>query len=53
VQGEDKEGTFEYEKRYSDFDHARSALVVRWPGCFIPPLPLKKVIGNSDVAFIE
>jgi sorting nexin-1/2 len=27
--------------------------VARWPGCFIPPLPIKKVIGNSDVSFVE
>jgi hypothetical protein len=53
IRGEDKQGTFEYDKRYSDFDHTRVLLLERWPGCFIPPLPRKKVIGNSDAIFIE
>jgi hypothetical protein len=53
VKGSDKNGEFEHEKRYSDFDHVRVYLVARWPGCFVPPLPIKKVIGNSDVSFVE
>lgn len=53
VRGTDKHGEFDHEKRYSDFDHVRSYLVARWPGCFVPPLPIKKMIGNSDVSFVE
>ena len=40
-------------RRYSDFDHIRSAILDRWPGCYIPPLPKKKMIGNNDQLFIE
>jgi hypothetical protein len=53
VKGSDRDGEFEHEKRYSDFDHTRAVLAARWPGCFVPPLPKKKVIGNSDVSFVE
>lgn len=53
VKGQDKHGEFDHEKRYSDFDHVRGYLVARWPGCFVPPLPIKKMIGNSDVSFVE
>jgi sorting nexin-1/2 len=28
-------------------------MVVRWPGCFVPPLPPKKVIGNTSNSFVE
>ena len=41
VKGLDKKGTFQMERRYSDFEALRKALVQRWPGCFIPPLPPK------------
>ena len=40
-------------KRYSDFDSVRVHLQNKWPGCFIPPLPRKKMIGNNDNIFIE
>lgn len=43
MKGEDKDGTFEVQRRYSDFDKLRSILVLRWPGCFISPLPPKQV----------
>ena len=41
VKGVDSKGTFESERRYSDFEALRKALVQRWPGCFIPPIPPK------------
>ena len=53
IKGTDKTGSFEHEHRYSDFDHIRSALVHRWPGCFVPPLPPKKLVGNTESIFIE
>ena len=40
-------------RRYTDFDRIRSLLVIRWPGCYIPPLPPKSVTKNSDSKFIE
>ncbi|EGR32824.1 PX domain protein [Ichthyophthirius multifiliis] len=27
-------------------------MVKRWPGCFIPPLPSKKVLGNTETNFM-
>ena len=38
------EGDFETKRRYSDFDKVRALLVLKWPGCYIPPLPPKKTI---------
>jgi len=52
IKGTDKEGQFEVVRRYKDFDKIRSLLVIRWPGCYIPPLPPKSVT-NMDVKFIE
>lgn len=28
-------------------------MLIRWPGCYIPSLPSKKVMGNMDAVFIE
>jgi sorting nexin-1/2 len=28
-------------------------LLKKWPGCYIPAIPEKKVVGNSDTTFIE
>lgn len=53
MKGEDKDGTFEVQRRYSDFDKLRSILVLRWPGCFISPLPPKQVMGNLEDKFID
>lgn len=47
------QGDFNTVRRYSDFDHLRSTLFARWPGCYIPSLPEKKFIGNEDSVFFE
>ena len=44
IKGFDKDGQFEVLRRYSNFYVLRSALLKRWPGCFIPPLPEKKTL---------
>lgn len=28
-------------------------MLKRWPGCYIPPIPEKKVVGNSESNFVE
>ena len=28
-------------------------MLVRWPGCYIPSLPSKKMMGNMDANFID
>lgn len=53
VHGEDIEGRFEAYRRYSDFLVLRNQLINRLPGCLVPPLPPKKIIGKFSDAFIE
>jgi hypothetical protein len=28
-------------------------MLSRWPGCYVPPIPSKKMVGNMDAHFIE
>ena len=35
-------------RRYRDFDALRRKLMERWPGVFIPNIPHKKTVGNTD-----
>lgn len=46
-------GKFEAIRRYSDFDTVRNSMVSRWPGCFVPPLPPKKILNKNEAAFVE
>lgn len=43
VSGSDPLGTFEIRRRYNDFYYLREALVKKWPGIYIPPVPEKKI----------
>lgn len=52
VTGEDKEGTFEGSRRYKDFFSLRQALVNRWPGVYVPPIPPKQSVGNKKDKFV-
>ena len=53
VKGSDSFGDFEGSRRYKDFLALRNSLISKWPGCFIPPIPPKKAIGNKDAKFVE
>lgn len=53
VRGTDSLGDFEGSRRYKDFLALRNSLIARWPGCYIPPIPPKKAIGNKDMKFVE
>jgi len=63
VSGKDSEGDFEVVRRYNEFDALRQVLSIRWPGCYIPYIPEKKLdfpdVGNqgkidsSEAKFIE
>ena len=44
VRGVDRKGSFEVLRRFSDFVSIRTALVSRWPGIYVPPVPSKKAI---------
>ena len=53
VKGSDKEGPYEVLRRYSHFAMLREALVKRWPGCYVPPVPPKQSMGNMNLKFVE
>jgi hypothetical protein len=40
VKGVDKLGDFEVFRRYSEFHTLREILLSRWPGIYIPPIPV-------------
>lgn len=42
--GIDNNGDIDINRRYSEFKALRTVLVERWPGCYIPPLPSKKLM---------
>ena len=48
IRAEDREGSVEVYRRFSEFYALREVLLQRWPGCFIPAVPDKKVIGKND-----
>ncbi|OMJ94503.1 hypothetical protein SteCoe_2275 [Stentor coeruleus] len=51
--GQDSSGTFECNRRYKEFQMLRSYFAMMWPGCYIPKLPKKKVVGNLDTDLIH
>ena len=53
VRGRDNDGEFEGTRRYNDFHIVRDHLVKNWPGCYVPPVPPKKMTGNKGETFIE
>ena len=40
-------------RRYRDFDALRKKFVERWPGIFIPNIPHKKTVGNTDKEIVD
>ena len=48
ITGCDSEGDIAIARRYSLFFEFRLALITRFPGLYIPPLPAKKVTGNKE-----
>lgn len=48
ITGCDSEGDIAVARRYSLFDEFRTALRARFPGLYIPPLPSKKITGNTE-----
>jgi hypothetical protein len=51
VTGRDKTGQFEISRYYHEFVLLREKLLLRWPGCFIPPIPTKK-FGNNPYELV-
>jgi hypothetical protein len=53
VTGQDSEGKFEIQRRYNEFFALKISLSERWPGCYVPAIPEKQVIGDKEAGFIE
>ena len=53
VIGQDKNGSFEILRRYSDFVALRKALTDRFVGLYVPPIPGKKTLGNLAENFVN
>lgn len=53
VTGVDEEGKFEVQRRYKEFDALHTALIERWPGCYVPAIPEKSAVGDKEDAFVE
>ena len=52
LKGTDTNGAFDVLRRYRDFAALRRALINKWPGCYIPPIPPKKAVGNMEREFV-
>ena len=53
IQGEDNEGTFRCQRRFKEFYALSTMLRTRWPGCYIPGVPDKKLMGANDSDYVE
>jgi hypothetical protein len=53
VTGTDSEGRFEIQRRYNEFLALNNALNERWPGCYVPAIPEKQIIGDKEEGFVE
>lgn len=53
VTGIDDEGEFKENRRFREFHALSIVLRTRWPGCYIPAIPEKKLLNNNDAQFIE
>jgi len=51
--GQDSEGRFEIQRRYNEFFSLHLVLNDRWPGCYVPAIPEKQMIGDKEQGFIE
>lgn len=53
VFGIDGEGEFQETRRFREFFALAQAIRVRWPGCYVPSIPEKKMVGNDKEEFVE
>lgn len=51
--GVDDEGDFNDVRRFREFYALGDVLRIRWPGCYIPSIPEKKMTGNKEENFVE
>lgn len=53
VKGRDHQGDFEVYRRFKQFDAFRKCLHTRFLGLYVPPIPEKKAMGNTENFFVE
>ncbi|CAK84820.1 unnamed protein product (macronuclear) [Paramecium tetraurelia] len=53
IKGLDNQGSFEVFRRYNDFYELRVALIKKWPGCYIPPIPEKLLGSGNDAEIVQ
>jgi PX domain len=53
VKGRDHLGEFEVMRRFREFDNLRRVFYSRFLGLYVPPIPEKKAMGNTEGLFIE
>lgn len=53
VTGVDDEGEFSDVRRFREFHALAEVLRTRWPGCYVPSIPEKKMINQNNDQFVE
>jgi hypothetical protein len=53
VSGCDDEGDFTEVRRFREFHALGIVLRTRWPGCYVPSIPEKKVLNADNEKFVE
>jgi sorting nexin-1/2 len=53
VTGVDDEGDFNTVRRYREFHALAQTLKTRWPGCYVPQIPEKKLMNQNNETFVE
>ena len=53
VTGVDDEGDFSEVRRFREFHALGQVLKTRWPGCYIPSIPEKKLMNQNNETFVE
>ena len=53
VAGVDDEGDFRCNRRFKEFHALSVQLRTRWPGVYIPSMPEKKLMNNTDSEVVE
>lgn len=53
VAGVDEDGDFRCNRRFKEFHALSVQLRTRWPGVYIPSMPEKKLMNNTDSEVVE
>jgi len=53
LKGTDKDGSYEVVRTAHQFHEIRAILTARWPGCYVPAIPPKRMIAKTTPNFVE